>query len=784
MKEMYKKFTFLILIFFFCVSLYAQNTQTIRGRVVDNDNEKPLTGVNLVLKNTSFGTQTDESGNFRLEKIPVGRYQLQVSSIGYETQTISEILVESGKEVVLELRLRETTRQLGEAIVKAPSNNLTGAITSIHSITTEQIFRYPGTYLDPARLASAYAGIANSNDQANGMVIRGNSPNSMQWRLEGVEIVNPNHLSNAGTFSDRPTQNSGGVNILSAQLLGNMNFLTGAFPAEYGNALSGVMDMRLRKGNNQQHEFTAQAGLIGLDLAAEGPLNNSKKNGSYLVNYRYSFTGLLGLLGVTFGGEDITFQDFSFNVSLPTKKSGSFTVFGMAGTSSNIFAGARDTTQWEVQKDGFDINYKNKMGALGATHTMNIGSKVLWRTVLVGSGLESERMGYVLSKSNFQPYLVQSDSLTKSRISLTSSLSYKINARNLLKIGAFITHQYDKVYSLSNDKSARGEGRGIITQPYINWQFKPIPKLTTNIGLHYLNYTVNKSQSLEPRLSVGYQLTENQTLGFAYGLHSQMQLPQVYFAYSSLTQNTPNALLKFTKAHHYVLSHQYFFKKGSYLKTELYYQKIFNVPVITASPLVTQRIDPGFSTLNMVEDFIDEALQNKGTGQNYGIELTYQQYLTNGFYALVNGTYYNSTYVGGDGIKRNTRYNGKHIFNLTMGKEWTRSKGRMLGTSIRLIWLGGFYETPIDEKASQASGHAVYKVTEAFTVKQPDYFRPDFRIYLKKSKQKYSRTLALDIQNIANYQNTAYSYYDILQKKIVKQYQLGLIPILSYRWEF
>lgn len=781
---MFKKFTLSLISLLFYVNLAAQTTQTIRGRIIDTNNEKPLAGANIALKNTTQGTQTDDNGYFRLEKVPVGRHQLEISSVGFETQNISEILVESGKEVVLEIRLQEATKQLGEAIVKAPSNNLTGSLTSIHSITTEQIFRYPGTYLDPARLASAYAGVANSNDQANGMVIRGNSPNSMQWRLEGVEIVNPNHLSNAGTFSDRITQNAGGVNILSAQLLGNMNFLTGAFPAEYGNTLSGVMDMRLRKGNNQRHEFTAQAGLIGLDLAAEGPLSNSKKSGSYLVNYRYSFTGLLGLLGVTFGGEDITFQDLSFNVSLPSKKAGTFTVFGMAGLSSNYFAGKRDTTQWEVQKDGFDINYTNKMGALGATHSVNVGDKLLWRSTLVGSGLESVRKGYVLSKSTFQRYLTQTDSVSKGRISLTSSLSYKINAKNLLKVGAFITHQSDAIYSVASDKSAKGEGKGLVLQPYINWQFTPVSKLTANIGLHYLNYTVSKSQSVEPRVSLGYQLTNNQSISFAYGLHSQLQLPQVYFAYSALLQNTPNVSLDFTKARHYVLSHQYYFKRGSYLKTELYYQKIFDVPVITTPAWIAQKVDPGFSTLNLVEDFISEPLQNKGTGQNYGIEITYQQYLTNGFYALVNGTYYNSTYVGGDGVKRNTRYNGKHIFNLTTGKEWEYSKNRILGTSIRIIWLGGFYETPIDEKASQLAGQAVYKVTEAFTVKQPDYFRPDFRIYLKKSKQRYSRTLALDMQNIASYKNTAYSYYDILQKKVVKQYQLGLIPILSYRWEF
>ncbi|UTA69804.1 TonB-dependent receptor [Emticicia sp. 21SJ11W-3] len=773
---------FIIVLPFACV--YAQTTQTIRGRIIDTNTEQPLAAASVTLKNTKQGTQTDENGYFRLEKVQVGRYQIEISSVGYEMQTISEILVESGKEIVLEIRLQEATKLLGEAQVKAPSNNLSGSLTSIHTITTEQIFRYPGTYLDPARLASAYAGVANSNDQANGMVIRGNSPNGMQWRLEGVEIVNPNHLSNAGTFSDRVTQNSGGVNILSVQLLGNMNFLTGAFPAEFGNALSGVMDMRLRKGNNQKHEFTAQAGLIGLDVAAEGPFSKTKKNGSYLVNYRYSFTGLLGLMGVTFGGEDITFQDLSFNISLPTTKAGSFAIFGMGGLSSNYFEGNRDVSLWEVQKDGYDINYTNKMGALGATHSKNIGNKLLWRTVLVGSGLESVRKGYMLDKTTLQRQLTQSDSVTKSRISVSSALSYKINSKNLLKVGAFITHQSDAIYSQSGNKEALGKGNGYVLQPYANWQLTPVYKLTANIGLHYLNYTVNKTQSLEPRVSVGYQLTTNQSLSIAYGLHSQLQLPQVYFGIDPSSQINKNLGLNFTKAHHYVLSHQYYFKSGSYFKTELFYQKIFNAPVKVSTMQSAQEGDGTFSTLNLVEDFSGDPLQNKGTGQNYGIELTYQQYLTNGFYTLVNGTLYNATYIGGDGIKRNSRYNGKHIFNLTAGKEWNRSKNRTIGASIRVIWLGGFFETPINEALSQRDGQAVYETSKAFTIKQPDYFRPDLRVYLKKSKQKYARTLALDLQNVAGHQNIAYSYYDVYQKKVVKQYQLGLIPILSYRWEF
>jgi hypothetical protein len=784
---MCRGFIFVIIFIGTCFGVIAQPTkntlsasQTIRGKVIDYVSEQPVIGASITLLSLKKGAQTDVFGSFSFGKMPTGRYTIKLSSVGYESQIISELLLESGKEMVLEIRLHATANQLAETVIKGSSANLSGAVTSIQNISTEQIFRYPGTYLDPARLVTSYAGVANSNDQANGIVIRGNSPNGMQWRLEGIEIVNPNHLSNAGTFSDRVTQNSGGVNILSAQLLGNMNFLTGAFPAEYGNALSGVMDMRLRKGNDKKHEFTAQTGLIGIDLAAEGPIG--KKGASYLVNYRYSFTGLLATIGVKFGGEDIRFQDLAFNLNLPTKKAGTFMLFGMGGLSSNIFEAARDTSQWVVQKDGFDIYFKNRMGAVGLTHSLNVGKKLLWRTVIAASGLKNTREGYVLSKVNFQRFLIQADSSTRAKTSVTTSLNYKFNDKTNLKVGVFVTQQYDELFARSADKRANGAAEGLIIQPYANLHWAILPKLSTDIGLHYLKYTFNQTKSLEPRFSLQYQLSNNQTLSFAYGLHSQLQQPEIYFALA--TQNNVflgNARLDVTKSRHYVLSHQYSLKKGSNFKTELFYQQIFNVPAAL--------LNPTFSTLNLVEDFTPEPLQNAGTGRNYGLELTYQQYLINGFYTLTNATFYNATYKNNDGVKRNSRFNGKHIFNVTLGKEWERSKSgmssnRIIGTSIRVIWLGGFYEREINEQASIDNKRLIYRNADAFTIKQPDYFRPDFRIYLKKSKERYSSTLALDIQNIANYQNVSFSYYDILKNKIVRQYQMGLIPILSYRWEF
>lgn len=756
--------------------LQAQTpTQTIRGMVADADNNQPLVGATVALLETTYGTVTDSVGTYRLQNVPVGRYQLHVSYVGKESVSVP-ILVESGREFVQTVELHTNPANLETVIVKAPKNRVVHPV-STKTITVEETLRFPATFYDPARLATTFAGVVNDNDQANGIAIRGNSPNGLSWRLEGVEIVNPNHTPNAGTFSDRVTINGGGTNILSAQLLDNSFFLTGAFPAQYGNVLSGVLDMRLRKGNDERHEFIGQIGLIGIDVAAEGPLSRSSK-ASYLVNYRYSTVGLLTSLGLDFGDEEIAFQDLSFNLTFPTQTAGTFTVFGVGGISENIFEAQRDTTEWEFQKDRYDINFKSKTGILGATHTLSLGDRNLWQTSFATSALESTRTGNLLDAA-FVPTTVERDEYIQSKTSFTSSFSHRLNETNRLRVGIFVTQHRNNITSIDDltENIAVGKGDGILLQPYFNWRSNLTPRLTLNAGLHYLHFTFNETQALEPRLALNYTLGSGQQLSLAYGLHSQLQLPQLYFA--EIAGGNPNKDLGFTKSHHIVVGYENPLSASTILSVEAYYQALFDVPII-------DNPTSSFSALNLLEGFVSEPLVNEGTGKNYGLEVSIQKNLTNDVYFLGNASLYESKYTGGDGIERNTRFNGNYIFNLTGGKEWkwNRENRRMImGVNARAAVLGGFRDTPIDAEKSAEEDETVYINSEAFTLKQQDYFKIDLRVYYKKNKPHRTTTWALDIQNLTNQQNVAFHYFDQGKGEIVTKYQLGLIPILTYRIE-
>jgi hypothetical protein len=764
-----------ILLFISSVSWAQPFPSTIRGVVRDQETGKPMAEANLSIHSLNKTALSDAQGNYRFESIPAGRYLLSVSFVGYETIHIPEILLESGKEQIIDVPMTPAVGSLKEAVVLGAG---TGGLSSVQAITIEQTLRYAATYMDPARVTTSFAGVAAPNDQANGLVIRGNSPNSMQWRLEGLEIVNPNHLSNAGTFSDRVTQTGGGVNILSTQMLGTSHFLTGAFPASYGNALSGILDMKLRRGNNEKREYIAQASLLGLDLAAEGPFSKKSK-ASYLANYRYSFTGLLGAMGVSFGGEDIRFQDFSFNIHVPTSKWGDFTIFGMGGVSNNTFHADRDTSTWEFQKDGYNILYKNKMGAAGVTHQVSLGERTSWHSAVAFSGLSTSRLAFRLNRQDLsEETLAEDDVLEKSRISANTILTHRFSNKVRLKTGIYGTFQHDELATPTLATRRMKSLEGIVIQPFASFNLKVSSVISAEVGAHHLYYSVSKSNSFEPRAALRFQMGASQQLSFSYGLHSQLQLPQVY--HSGMSGNSalyPNRYLNPTRSHHYVTAYQRNFRNSSNIKLEAYWQELFDVPVSAS-------VANSYSVLNLIENSVSQNLKNTGKGRNYGVEATYQKLLTDQYYVLITGSIYHSTYMGSDEIRRSTRFNGGHTFAFTGGKEFSKKEGSTWGINTKILWIGGFRDTPILSKNSETSQSTVYNQNQAFTIKMKDYFRPDLRIYWKKNHAKYNRTLAIDLQNVSGTKNEAYSYYDTYQKQVVRQYQLGLIPVLSYRWEF
>lgn len=781
-RRMKPDLIFLIMLFILSLPLFAQRTQTLRGQVTDQLLNTPLAGATVELLSQKVTVLTDAEGNFRFSKIPIGTHQLRVTHTGYSPVQFDNIMLISGKEKVMTILLEKDIKEEQEVVVKAralrskPLNEL--SVVSARAFTVEETQRYAAAVNDPLRMATSFAGVIGADDGNNHIVIRGNAPNGLLWRMEGVDIPNPNHFAAAGS-------SGGGISILSSQLLANSDFVTGAFAAEYGNALSGVFDLKLRKGNNEKKEYTLQAGFLGLNLAAEGPFAKNYK-GSYLVNYRYSTLELLSKMGLDMGGATTNFQDLSYHLYLPTKRAGSFTLFGFGGISGQEADTETDPSKWEDEGDRYGGTFKSNTGAMGITHTIGLGTKTTLRSSLAWSFQETGMDEDYVAKPDS---IVNSykEQFTTQKWILSSTISHQFNRRHALRAGLtgnLIDFSY---FQRSRENPTAPVEERINTndqaqtvQLFAQWQYKVSKKFSMTAGLHYLQLLLNNSAALEPRAGLKYEPDNRQSFGIGYGLHSQVQGMGVYFAKAPDASGNwyePNKELGLTRAHHFVVSYSRQLGHSIRFKTELYYQHLFKVPVSIYD-------SSSLSTLNLQQGFVTDPLVNKGTGRNYGIELSLEKQLKNYFYFLFSNSLFQSKYSAADGIERNTRYNAGYAGSFTAGKEFVHhSNKRSYGVNIKMIYTGGFRETPIDLEASAIEGYTKYREKEAFTVQQPAYFRTDLRFSIRWNRQRHTSTLSLDIQNASNRKNLYGRYYDPFQGQVVNNYQTGLIPVLNYKIE-
>ncbi|CAN5429807.1 carboxypeptidase-like regulatory domain-containing protein [soil metagenome] len=786
-----------ILFFLFCFLLAKAQTytQTIRGKVIDADSKSILFGANVILLNndTLIGSTTDVDGKFRLDKIPVGRRALKITSIGYEEAVISNIIVTSGKEVVLTIELREKvyTSEVIEVVAEKDKTKANNDLVTVSSrnFLAEETGRYAGSRGDPSKMVANYAGVSSGNDARNDIIVRGNSPLGVLWRMEGVDIPNPNHFSAQGATG-------GPISMLNNNILGNSDFLTGAFPAEYGNKTAAVFDIKLRNGNNENNEYTGSLGINGIELGAEGPI--SKKDGSsYLVNYRYSTLEVFNKLGIRFGvSASPQYQDISYKVNVPTKKAGIFTLWGIGGKSKlTLLDSDRKASDWSYITGGQDLVFGTSMGATGVSHLYFFNSKTSGKLSLSVSGTDLDAFVDTLSPVDKSSFLTRKNKSTEGNFIANYTVSKKINAKHLIKVGAtyqtiyfnaesYVYYpQYGKyIYELNVKSSTAG-----VIQGFAHWQYRPTDKITINSGVHYQNFLLNNTWALEPRLGLRFQLSAKQNLSLGYGMHSQMQ-PTIYYFYENYIPATDsyyrsNRNLDLSKSQHAILGYDFNFAKDYRVKLEAYYQYVYNVPV-------QKNYQSSFSMLNVGNALegipLVDSLENKGDGENIGIEFTLEKFFSKHFYYLATASLYQSKYKGSNGVEHHTSYDGGYVFNVLAGYELAlgKNKNKALSLDLKFTQSGGNRYTPIDLEKSKIYGDAVYIDEEAFSKHLKDYSRFDVKLSYKTNRKKTAQSFFLVVENIFDTQNILRESYDPIAQKIQQEFQLGLFPYFGYKIEF
>ncbi len=783
---------------------YGQMTQTITGRVVDTDTKVGLPAATVLIETLEgFGAMTDEQGYFELLEVPIGRHRISIEYVGYEPVTRDNVMVTSGKAVDLIIEMVESANMMGTAVIemkksKARSNNEMVTVSS-RSFDAEEAERYPGSRQDPARMAQNFAGVAGTDDQRNDIVVRGNSPLGLLWRFEGVDIFNPSHFAVAGTTG-------GPISMINNKLVGNSDFMTSAFPSEYGNGISGVFDLKFRNGNYNKAEYSGQFGLFGTEIQAEGPINKEKKS-SFIFSYRYATFDIFSALNINLGTDAVPkYQDLNIKLNFPMKK-GEFAIFGLGGLSSIdiVFSDDQEPTQELYGQKDRDQYFRTNMGVVGATLQRQLSKKRSLNVVL------AHNVQQVLSNHdkifrNPNEYTdltlvpVSRSRMLHGKTTLHASLNKKYSARSNLKYGLIIdAYGLNYLDSVQNERDLtqpmnvllNAQTNPLMARAYTSWKYRLTSKITTNVGLHAMHFTQSGSNALEPRVGVKYRRRSNETIGFGYGMHSQVQPLYIYntlFVDSvSNTYDNHNKNLAPTRSHHLVLSYEKVIKRNLRVRSEIYYQTLYNVPVeVIASSFSLVNQGSGF------ERFFPDVLENTGTGVNQGLEITVEKFFTKNYYFMATASVYDSKYKGSDGIERNTDFNGNYIFNTLGGYEhrFGSNKKNAIIYGAKYTHGGGKRYSPIDTAATIADGASVIIDGARRNIYQfRDYSRLDLKIGLRINTKKTTHEISIDIANVLDTKNVLKeSYFDDPDnpgsKIFAEEYQLGRLPNFWYKFNF
>ncbi len=820
LKKMKKLILLLIISFVFQVFVKASETQTIRGTVVDKDSKMTIIGATVVLLNSDplVGTVTDLDGEFHLEKIPLGRQGVKISYVGYNDVFVNSLLLSAGKEIVLEIEMEEKVLDIDEVVIKAYDrkdetiNEM--AMISARSFTIEETERYAGSLGDPARMVANYAGVMTQNDSRNDIIIRGNTPMGVLWRLDGIDIPNPNHFSALGTTG-------GPVSMVNNNLLTNSDFLTGAFPAEYGNAFSGVFDLSLRSGNNEKREYVGQIGFNGFELGAEGPISKENKS-SYLMNYRYSTLAVFNYLGINMGtGSAVPYyQDLTFKFDFPKTKVGRFTFFGLGG-KSNIYL-TPDTSSTAYNATFTETKYGADVGVVALSHLIFFNEKTRLKTIISAQGMTNYTDVDSVAPNeddNTIPYY-RSDYIDV-KYSVSTQLKSKLNARNNLSFGliadfykvnyadsAFIRDipvyelntqgipvLIDEVDKFLTLREANGNLQ--LFRGFGQYQHKISDKLSFYTGLYGQYFLLNKEFSVEPRIGIQWQFATRQSLNIGYGKHSMMLPRQIYFSQyrDSVTEKYVNSndYLDFIKSDHFVIGYNNLINRDLRFRVEAYYQHLYNIPISDDLEQYSIINQGDFFSVNAPDSMI-----NEGTGMNYGLELTLEKFLSKGYYFLFTASLFDSKYKAYDGEWRNTAFNGNYVFNLLGGYEFKVKDNNRITLDLKVVWAGGKRYVPYAKEIYDLleKGDNIlpeekitiedieYDDENSYSKRFDDYFRTDLRIGYKVNKKRFNQEWAIDLQNLTGFKSIFTEQYDPESNKLVYAYQQGFYPMFLWRIQF
>ncbi len=717
-----------------------ERTETVRGTVLSADSHLPISHARITIQDTKRGAISSVSGEYRISDVPVGHYIVKASANGYAQMT-QEVLVSSAHQSVLNFELSETIVH-GDTITVNGSNALEAinrvAAVSVTPFSIQDVNRYAAAFQDPSRMAENFAGVFGKGTSNNYIVVRGGSPIELLWRLDGIDIPNPNHLGKNGS--------SGGlISAINTEMLGNSDFLTGAFPAEYGTKLSAVFDLHTRDGNNEKVEGAAELSFNGMEALAEGPVPLSDGS-SFLVSYRHSTLSFLRQIGILDYPDLPNFDDAMMKLHF---KLGERDLISGTGLWGNAFI-----------NDSYTANSE-----LGQGSGILVGG-LDWEHIFSEQVISHLRINYVdntyneaVSGGNEKIDIFYTTA--KEELTYTPSLSQSFQAGIQAQKGTFTVDQQGS-FGLNATQSSD------FYMAYVNWNWHLVPELVLNTGLYSQFITFDSGSSYEPRASLSWSPAEEHTFAIAFGVHRQPEP------------------LEFTQALHYVAGYTFKPSPDILLKVEGYEKDYSHVPVHALIKDSYSFLNEGFAQRIDYGDLV-----SKGTGKTYGAEFTLLKHYSSGYYITATASYVRQEFAGSDGITHFGSFDNRYILNLVTGYDIHLSSSSMLTLSEKFTIAGGGMYTPIDLARSTAAGYEILDSAHAFGARNSPYIRLDLNAEFHFNWKGSSFTIYASVLNALNIKNIEDRYFDReydasgnLIGLIKADYDVPIIPIIGLKYEF
>ena len=758
------RFLFVILLLLPTTYIWAQSG-VIKGRVYNDINNEAIPFANISIANSTLGTTADINGNYRLEKLKPGNYNLVCSSLGYKTQFLYEIRVSPSKPSLINISLQQAIKELNEIVVSAPAFNKTEeSPLSMRTINTTEIFRSPGGNRDISKVIQVLPGVASTLSFRNDIIVRGGSPNENRFYLDGIEVANINHFATQGA-------SGGPVGMINVNFIRELDFYAGAFPASKGNALSSILDFKQRKGNDEKLAGSLMLGSSDLGLSLEGPIG---KNSTFIFSVRRSYLQILfKALKLPFLP---TYNDaqFKHNIKLDSKNELTFIGLGAIDDfklNASANKGLKDADQ--IERNTYILN--------------NLPVNNQWNYTLGAKWLH-------YSKNSYQSFIVSRNHLNNEAIKYRNNieeddlllLNYKSQEiENKIKfestkrkdgwkwnIGSSVDF-VEYTNSTFNKKEQNGQVVTIDFDSELNFRkfglFTQISRkilddrLSLSFGLRtdfsdYSKELFNPLDQLSPRLSASYALTPGFNINFNTGRYFQLPAYTV-MGYRDNNNNLVNKNNKITyiESNHLVGGIDYNPTQYSKISVEGFYKTYKNYPFLLADSVSLANLGGDFGVIG------NEASKSISKGRSYGLEILLQQKLSSSIYGIVSYTWVRSEFKDKNGIYTPSSWDNKHILNLTAGKKFNNNWE--FGMKFRL--LGPAPYTPYNIELSAQK--VIWDVAQSGQLdwnqlnneRNPTSHTMDIRLDKKWYFSRWSINAYLDIQNIYNFKAKTQPYLDV-----------------------